>query len=253
MRKQFTTIKNDVFEEILLRDQQRNTIILESAKVCRQREEELKEEIKLYIKEYVDEKNREDTLQLKDWVKLLVADQVQQGQRVQRQFFNKQLSEIRETFNVPGIIGNYTTEDELTGVVKPAFPSYGKFMEHLFESDQERVIVANSQAESLTEAQNRIADLEQQMKKTMTDNEHEKAERKLVQKFDGKFLEFKETLRRQENDYNSKLATMKADVSLVTFDKTNFNFLKDKVVNEWNVMVVGKGKEQEMKISTMEN
>ena len=91
------------------------------------------------------------------------------------------------------------------------------------------------------------------MKKTMTDNEHEKAERKLVQKFDGKFLEFKETLRRQENDYNSKLATMKADVSLVTFDKTNFNFLKDKVVNEWNVMVVGKGKEQEMKISTMEN
>ena len=53
---------------------------------------------------------------------------------------------------MPGIIGNYTTEDELTGVAKPAFPSYGKFMEHLFESDQKRVIVANSQAESLTEA-----------------------------------------------------------------------------------------------------
>ncbi len=52
------------------------------------------------------------------------------------------------------------------------------------------------------------------------------------------------------NDYNSKLATFKADVSLMTFDKQTFNFLKDKVYLEWT-SVIQKSKDKDTVIEEM--
>lgn len=64
-------------------------------------------------------------------------------------------------------------------------------------------------------------------------------------------MEMKEEMRMARNDYNSKLATLKADVSMMTFDKLTFNFLKDKVYNEWHG-VVGKNKLSEGLIAALE-
>ncbi len=58
-------------------------------------------------------------------------------------------------------------------------------------------------------------------------------------------------MRMDRNDYNSKLATFKADVSLMTFDKQTFNFLKDKVYQEWT-SVVQKGKDKDDIIEAMQ-
>ena len=73
-----------------------------------------------------------------------------------------------------------------------------------------------------------------EMGKKVSENEYDKNERKLIKKFDEKLLEIKESQRTDRQDYNSKLATFKADVSMMTFDKTTFNFLKDRVYTEWN-------------------
>lgn len=74
----------------------------------------------------------------------------------------------------------------------------------------------------------------------------------MIQKFDAKFLEVKESLRRQENDYNTKLATLKVDFSMVTFETKTFNFLKDKVCSEWNTQVIGLGKEHGMRLDVVD-
>ena len=57
-------------------------------------------------------------------------------------------------------------------------------------------------------------------------------------------------MRMDRNDFNSKLATFKADVSLMMFDKPTFNFLKDKVYTEWTSLVQ-KGKLKDDLIETM--
>ena len=85
----------------------------------------------------------------------------------------------------------------------------------------------------------------------MSEQDYDKNEKKLIQKFESKFMETKEEMRMARNDYNSKLATLKADVSMMTFDKQTFNLLKDKVSNEWH-SVVSKNKLSQGLIASLE-
>ncbi len=58
-------------------------------------------------------------------------------------------------------------------------------------------------------------------------------------------------MRMDRSDFNSKLATFKADVSLMTFDKQTFHFLKDKVYTEWT-SVIQKAKDKDDVIEAMQ-
>ena len=46
------------------------------------------------------------------------------------------------------------------------------------------------------------------------------------------------------------MATFKADMSLVTFEPSTFNFFKDKVYLEWNAQAA-KGKAHEMRLDEL--
>ena len=81
-----------------------------------------------------------------------------------------------------------------------------------------------------------------------TDFEH--AEKKLIDRFDEKLRDLKEVQRQDRNDYNNKLATLKADISLVTFEKGTFNFIKDKVYLEWNTQT-SKSKTNELRLDEL--
>lgn len=50
-------------------------------------------------------------------------------------------------------------------------------------------------------------------------------------------IETKETQRQDRNDFNTKLSQFKVDVSMMTFEKATFKFLKDKVYPGWNDLV----------------
>ena len=76
------------------------------------------------------------------------------------------------------------------------------------------------------------------------------AEKKLIDRFDEKLLDLKEVQRQDRNDYNNKLATLKADISLVTFEKGTFNFIKDKVYLEWNNQT-SKSKTNELRLDEL--
>ena len=84
----------------------------------------------------------------------------------------------------------------------------------------------------------------------MSEADYDKNEQKISSKLETKFLEIKEQMRMDRNDYNSKLATFKADVSMLMFDKKTFNFLKDRVYTEWQ-SVISKNKEREELFETM--
>ena len=46
--------------------------------------------------------------------------------------------------------------------------------------------------------------------------------------------EIKEQQQRDKKDFTSKLATFKVEMGMMTFEKSTFNFLKDKVTTGWN-------------------
>lgn len=71
----------------------------------------------------------------------------------------------------------------------------------------------------------------------MSDSDYEKAEKKLTLKIEEKMLEIKEQQRQDRNDFNTKLATLKADVSEMRFDKLTHDFLKDKIYVEWTKQI----------------
>ena len=54
----------------------------------------------------------------------------------------------------------------------------------------------------------------------------------------------------EKNEIVNKLATFKADINLVTFDQSTFNFLKDRVHPEWNA-VSARGKAHEMRLDEL--
>ena len=56
----------------------------------------------------------------------------------------------------------------------------------------------------------------------------------MVRKFDDKLRDLVDQSRKDRLDYNNKLGTLKSDISIVTFEKSTFNFIKDKVCLEWN-------------------
>mmetsp|Transcript_24531 Transcript_24531/g.32863 ORF Transcript_24531/g.32863 Transcript_24531/m.32863 type:complete len:97 (-) Transcript_24531:197-487(-) len=67
----------------------------------------------------------------------------------------------------------------------------------------------------------------------MNESDYEKAEKKLVRRFDEKMSEMREALRMDRNDFNNKLATFKSDVGSMTFEKSVHNFLRDTVYTGW--------------------
>ena len=60
-----------------------------------------------------------DQLLLKDWAKHMVADQVRASQNQLREWFTRQLNDVKRLFFVPGIIGDKlpTRVEETTDIV----------------------------------------------------------------------------------------------------------------------------------------
>lgn len=90
-----------------------------------------------------------------------------------------------------------------------------------------------------------------ELRKSLTLIEFDKAERKNDKKMDEKFLALNEQSRLDRNDFNNKLATFKADVSLMTFDRETSSFLKNTIYTGWGDLVF-KCKEYESKIEKNE-
>ena len=68
----------------------------------------------------------------------------------------------------------------------------------------------------------------------MSEADYEKAEEKLVRKFEEKLIEIKEQQKTDRNDFNNKLGSLKVDMSQKVFSKEIHNFLRDKVYPGWS-------------------
>ena len=77
-----------------------------------------------------------------------------------------------------------------------------------------------------------------ELRKSLTLIEFDKAERKNDKKIEERFIGLAEQSRQDRNDYNAKLATFKADVSLLSFDRETSSFLKNTIYPGWGKLVL---------------
>ena len=83
----------------------------------------------------------------------------------------------------------------------------------------------------------RLETLRLDMRTKVTLGDQDKAEKKAALKTEEKFAELREQQRLDRADFNGKLATFKADVSLMTFDQETRSFLKNTIYPEWGGQV----------------
>ena len=61
------------------------------------------------MKAWTESKAQDDMNTLKDWTRYQIMERRNQDQGKDRQYLTKKLQEIKDMFNVPGIIGPYDT------------------------------------------------------------------------------------------------------------------------------------------------
>ena len=57
------------------------------------------------MKQFIEQKMKEETTQTKSWVKELISNAVNTAQNDQKIWFNQKLGEVKNKFNVAGVVG----------------------------------------------------------------------------------------------------------------------------------------------------
>ena len=78
------------------------------------------------------------------------------------------------------------------GVDPCPYPDYKTFVKRMFKIDCESQDMQTSTAEKLKDMNERVVEIEREMKRKMSEVDHEKSERKLMKKFEEKLVEIKE-------------------------------------------------------------
>ena len=99
-------LRNDCMDDYLIYYEDNLQRIREQADVCRASEQGIKDHLDKNLKDYVNKQLKEDQVLLKDWTKHIVADQVRLSQTQLREWFNRQLNDVKRLFFVPGFIGD---------------------------------------------------------------------------------------------------------------------------------------------------
>ena len=79
-----------------------------------------------------------------------------------------------------------------------------------------------------------MAELNAILEKKLSEDDYELSEKKLLKRIEIKTSELRETQRMDCNNFNSKLTTLKVDLSSATFDTHVHKFLKDQVYTEFS-------------------
>ena len=79
-----------------------------------------------------------------------------------------------------------------------------------------------------------IQKLEKQADTMITIDDADKDAKKLLNKVDELLNNVKESMRRDKNDVLGKITSFKTEFEPRIFDKETYNFLKDKVRQNWN-------------------
>lgn len=166
---------------------------------------------------------------MKAWVKDLTNNAVNTAQNDQKVWFNQKIIEVRELFNVAGLMG----PDESANPYADLSAFVESMHAHKRKCEQFRVNIFNP----IEDLKLRIVDLNEILEKKMFVTDSEKAERKVLQQMAEKNQELREITRMDRNDINNKLSTFKADVSTATFGSHIHNFLKERVYMEWSSQV----------------
>ena len=87
------------------------------------------------MKQWTENKAADDMNMLKDWVRYSIRENRNEHQGKDRQYLSKKLQEVKDMFNVPGIIGPYDTLMQKQGVKKPDFPDFSSYVRHMCEAD----------------------------------------------------------------------------------------------------------------------
>ena len=103
----------------------------------------------------------------------------------------KQINEVKDIFNVPGIIGQYDSNIE-EGLKQCLYPDFKSFVEHSYQANIDMVAQAAVISENLSQIGQRLELAEVDLEKKMYESDFEKAEKKLINKFDEKLYEIKE-------------------------------------------------------------
>ena len=64
------------------------------------------------IKDYIEQKTLEEQVRMKAWVKEVTSEVVQVASNDQRAWFSKRITEVKNIFNVPGLIGPVSRDHE---------------------------------------------------------------------------------------------------------------------------------------------
>ena len=156
----------------------------------------------------------------------MVADQVRISQNDLREWFNTQLNVVKRQFIIPGVIDNNGT-----------YSDFKDFVNKITKSKSEREAEGERVTEILAKTDTIIKAMQADLKKKIYEIDQEKAEKKLKQIVDGKFVEVKETQRVDRMDYNQKLATFKIDVSEMTFERDTLDFFKKQIYPNWGSQI----------------
>ena len=70
---------------------------------------------------------------------MLTKEQVEISSRQTRAYFNKHLAEMKESFNVPGVIGPHGATAKSKGIEPCPFPDYKTFVKQIHASDLDRI------------------------------------------------------------------------------------------------------------------
>ena len=108
---------------------------------------------------------------------------------------------------------------EAQGLKQCLFPDYKTWVLHQHSEQTKTTDAVQLLQEDLSSLKQRMDLAEADLKLKMYESDYDKAEKKLLLKLDEKLNQLKEAQRQDRNDYNNKLATFKADISLVTFDQ----------------------------------
>ena len=170
---------------------------------------------------------------MKDWVTTMTQELVQTSQHAQRAHFSKQLNQVKDLFLVPEVIGPHEQWHQSQGLDPCPFPDYKTFVSEMYRNQVDTRDFRTKTGKIIQDLNALLEEVKAEIRQKVNQSDHEKAEKKLLDKMSDRLLEIKDQARMDRSDFTNKLAGMKVDLSLATFDKDTHAFLKDRVYPEW--------------------
>lgn len=108
---------------------------------------------------------------MKSWVKGVTTEVVQVANNEQRAWFNKRIAEIKDIFNVAGLVGEAERDKDLN-----PYANHKAFVESMHQHKLGCEAFQVKIMEPLEELQEKIKDVDAVLKRKIFESDHEKAE-----------------------------------------------------------------------------